>query len=875
MSREMERLSRDVRDRFIEFWRGKEHRILKSAPLVPREDPTLLFTSAGMVPFKKLYASRDPLEYRRAATVQKCLRATDLEEVGYTPRHCTFFEMLGHFSFGDYFKREAIHWNWEFFTRVMGLPVEKLQVSVFEEDDEAFAIWRDEIGLPASVIHRLGAADNFWGPAGETGACGPSSELYYDLGEDLGPDQKPGDEGDRWIEVGNFVFPQFDRQEDGRDLPLPNRGIDTGIGLERLTMVMAGKRTIFETDLFAPIIERVGSLGAAPYAADRRPAYHIIADHVRALAFALTEGILPSNEGRGYVIRRILRRAAVQGHRLGLREPFLHRLAATAVAEMGSVYPELRKAEEPIRVTLQAEEERFEATLEQGLSRLDELAGKEASDGRLSGRSLFMLYDTFGFPPDLTAVLARERGLEVDLEGFEREMDGQRERSRASATFHDRKDRELEWTRFRDCAQVRFVGYEKLEVEAPLCRIAPVPEADGEWWVVAAETPFYAEAGGQVGDVGTIRGEGLAGTVLDTRAADGETRHRVRLEEGTWAPGPVRLIVDARARASTMRNHTATHLLHAALRRHLGPHVTQAGSLVAPDRLRFDFTHTGAMTPEQIEQVERTVNEQVMADTAVAIRHSTYDEAIAEGVTALFGEKYGDTVRRIGVEGFSEELCGGTHVSRTGEIGTFTILSEAGIAAGVRRIEAITGTGAVEARLEQRRLVEAIREQLRAAPEEIPDRIRKVLEENQKLKKEVAALKTRGAADELADLWRAGRDLPNGTLLVSELLLEDTGGIREVGDRIRARLGSGIGLIGVRAGSKTTLLAVVTDDLIEAGTARADAVVREAAEIAGGSGGGRPHLAMAGVKEAGRLEEILATMRDRLAGRLGGSGGEG
>lgn len=869
----MKRLSREVRTAFTEFWTARDHRVIKSAPLVPKDDPTLLFTSAGMVQFKKYYASKDPLEFRRATTVQKCLRASDLEDVGYTPRHCTFFEMLGHFSFGDYFKREAILWNWEFFTKVLPLPVEKLRPSVFEEDDEAFAIWRDEVGIRPEWIFRLGRKDNFWGPAGDTGACGPSSELYYDLGEDLGcskPTCGPGCDCNRWIEVGNFVFPQYDRQPDGSDAPLANRGIDTGIGLERLTMVLAGKRTIFESDLFVPLIERIRAFGASTYDGDRKPSYHIIADHTRALTFALTEGVLPSNEGRGYVIRRLLRRAAVQGHRLGLREPFLYKLAETVVEEMGPVYPELGEAVDAVRSTMRGEEERFQSTLEQGLSRFEEIAGRTAEGGRIEGRDLFVLYDTFGFPADLTAVLAHERGLGVDLDGFEHEMEQQRERSRASATFYKGQGENLEWTVLSSGPHSQFVGYDSLEAATQVRRIAPIADAPGSWWVVVETTPCYAESGGQVGDVGNIRGEGLEGEILDTQKVGDEVRHKVRLTRGTLSAQPVTITVDASARAATRRNHTATHLLQAALRGLLGKHVTQAGSLVAPNRLRFDFTHSAPMVEKEIEAIEAAVNDQIMADVPLRVSHSSYDEAIREGVMALFGEKYEDTVRRVAIPGFSEELCGGTHVSRTGEIGAFVILSETGIAAGVRRIEAITGSGAIAAHQRERKVVHELRGLLEGSVDDLPARVQRLIDDAGKLRKEIRELRSRGAQDELADVWGKAQTLPGGKLLVGELIVETTDGIRELGDRVRQRLGTGIGLLAVRCGEKATLLAVVTDDLVAGGTHRADAIVREAAKLAGGNGGGKPHLAMAGVQDISRIPEVLSTMTGRLSESLAG-----
>ncbi len=859
--------SAEIRAKFVEFWAAKDHRIVKSAPLVPKEDPTLLFTSAGMVQFKKYYASREPLEFRRAVSVQKCLRATDIESVGHTPRHCTFFEMLGHFSFGDYFKREAILWNWEFFTKVLPLPEEKLRPSVFEEDPEALAIWRDEVGFPDEKIARLGRKDNFWGPAGDTGACGPSSELYFDLGAELGcgrPGCGPGCDCDRWIEVGNFVFPQFDRQKDGSDLPLANRGIDTGIGLERLTMVIQGKKTIFESDLFAPIVEAIRSSGAAPYEGEHKPSYHVIADHARAITFALTEGILPSNEGRGYLIRRLLRRAAVQGHRLGLREPFLHRLADTVVATMGNSYPELVEAAPAVRSALRQEEERFESTLEQGLARFEEIAGRHGSGKRLGGAELFLLYDTYGFPPDLTQVLAQERGLDVDLDGFEREMEKQRERSRASATFYKKKGEKLDWTVVSDGPHSSFIGYDFIEAETTLRRFAPIPEAAGEFWLVVETTPFYAESGGQVGDVGTITGNGFAGRIVDALRVDKEIRHRLRLESGAIQAGDVHLLVNREARNATRRNHTATHLLQAALRARLGKHVTQAGSLVAPDRLRFDFTHGAALSEEDIEAVETEVNAQILADSEVGVRFSSYEAAIRDGVMALFGEKYEETVRRIVVPGYSEELCGGTHVSRTGEIGAFVILSEGGIAAGVRRIEAITGTGAIAVWQRERRIVHILRGRLQGTLEDLPARVERLMEEAQKLRKEIRELRKGGHGEERADLFSGVLDLPKGRLLVAETEMESKDGIRDLGDAIRARLGRGVALVAVRISGKATLLAAVTDDLVAAGTVKADAIVREGASLAGGSGGGRPHLAMAGIPDGADLSGLLATMRGRL-----------
>ena len=870
-----------IRETFLDFYRAREHRVIKSAPLVPKEDPTLLFTSAGMVPFKKYYTGTVTLEYTPAASIQKCFRASDLENIGFTPRHLTFFEMLGHFSFGDYFKREAIAWNWEFFTGSLRLPTEKLKVSVFEEDDEAFEIWEREIGVPRDRIYRLGAQDNFWGPAGDTGACGPNTEIYYDLGEDLGCGKEtcgPGCDCDRWFEIGNVVFPQYDQQADGSRLPLKNRGIDTGLGLERIAMVLEGKRTLFESGAFRPLIARVEELSGRRYEETLRPAMNIIADHVRGLTFALSEGILPSNEGRGYVIRRILRRAAVQGHRLGLTRPFLHELSGQVVELMGGAYPELREAAPAVRSALQLEEERFRATLAQGLARFEEAAERHQPSGRIPGEEVFLLYDTYGFPTDLTALLARERGLEADLPGFEVAMTEQRERSRKNARFyHAVAGEDLAWTIFSDGAHSVFRGYDTMELETSIRRFAPGEPATGTegtvpatfYWVVLAETPYYAESGGQVGDRGWLEGPGFRALVLDTVKVGEEIRHRVVIESGAFPEGAITARVASDARWDTMRNHTATHLLQAALRRVLGPHVQQAGSLVAPDRLRFDFTHARAMTAEEIAAVEDLVNGQILQDEVVEARETSYDEAIREGVTALFGEKYGDRVRRIEVGEFSRELCGGTHVRRTGQIGGFVLASESGIAAGTRRVEALTGRATVREARRALRTVGALQRSLPGAGE-VTERVEALQQELNRLRKQIQELKSRGGEDLFAGLFRDEQRLSRGSAVVGEIEVEEGADLRALGDRLRDRLKSGAALVAARVGPKTTLLAVVTDDLIAAGTLRADELVRTAAQAAGGSGGGKPHLAMAGVGEVARVADALEAGRARLLAALGG-----
>jgi alanyl-tRNA synthetase len=866
-----------IRRTFLDFYRSKEHKILPSSPLVPREDPTLLFTSAGMVQFKKYYSSREPLAFRRAATIQKCFRASDLEEVGYTPRHLTFFEMLGHFSFGDYFKREAIRWNWEMFTGLFGLPVEKLKVSVYEEDDEAYGIWEKEIGLPPAKIYRLGKKDNFWGPAGATGACGPSSEVYFDLGAELGCDKPtcgPGCDCNRWVEVGNFVFPQYDMQPDGTLAPLANRGIDTGIGLERLAMVIEGKQTLFESGAFRPLIVRIEELSGHPYEEPYRSSFNIIADHVRGLTFALAEGVLPSNEGRGYVIRRILRRAAVQGHRIGLTQPFLAGLSGEVVEMMGPAYPDMAEAATAVQTGLQLEEERFHATLAQGLARFEEVVGRSGTGGVLDGGEVFTLYDTYGFPADVTGLLARERGLTVDLPGFERAMEEQRTRSRKAARFYAATGRDtLEWTQLSEGPDSVFRGYETTEIAGRIRRHAQAAAgAAGEpasFWVVLDETPFYAESGGQAGDQGVLEAPGFRARVVDTQKAEGEIRHRVVVEQGEFPSEPVTARVDSRARRRIMRNHTATHLLHAALRRVLGTHAAQAGSLVAPDRLRFDFSHPRAVTPEELLEIERLANEQILLDRPVAVHESTYDQALADGVMALFGEKYGDTVRRVEVGDFSRELCGGTHVSRTGEIGLVLVLGESGIAAGTRRIEAVTGEGALA---EARHLMQVASVLQRALPgkrEDLPERVQALQQEVVKLRKQVQELKQKGPSDVLGTLLSQRQARPKGALLMGELEVEEGTDLRSLGDQIRGQLGSGAALLLVRAGEKATLLALASDDLVKSGTVRADEVVRAAAQAAGGNGGGRPHMAMAGVGDLARIQEALEAGRVILDKALG------
>ena len=873
--------SAEVRRAFVEFYLARGHHYVKSAPLAPLDDPSLLFTSAGMVPFKKYYTGTVGLPFRRAVSVQKCLRATDIDDVGRTPRHSTFFEMLGHFSFGDYFKREAIEWNWELFTKIYKLDPQRLVASVFVADDEAYEIWRQVIGLPPERIVRLGAEDNFWGPAGGAGACGPCSELYYDLGPEADPehpDAKAGDDSDRFVEVGNLVFPQFDRQPDGSDRTLKNRGIDTGIGLERLAMVVQGQTSIFHTDLFWPVITRAAELCGVPY--EKNPiAYHIIADHVRALTFALSEGLLPSNEGRGYVLRRLIRRAAVQGRHLGLRKPFLHRLVEPVVVMMNEPYPEVAEGRERAELVLRNEEERFGATLEQGLGKLEEVLAELGPAGELSGATAFLFYDTYGLPLDLIREMASARGARVDEKSFATKLEVQKKRSRAATSFQFTAE-ELDWQVVSEGSDSEFVGYDSTQAGAAVRRWAALPDDPDHLLVVLERTPFYGEAGGQAGDSGTLRSEMICLRVVDALREGEEIRHVVALAPGREAaadrggaapsdPAAARealgdrqraweAVIDEERRDAIRRHHTATHLLHAALRETLGKHVTQAGSLVTPERLRFDYTHHAALAAEERDAIERIVNCHIIADRPVGTHFSSYEEAVRDGAMALFGEKYeAARVRRVRIEGVSEELCGGTHVGATGQIGALLLLEESAVSAGVRRIEAVCGLAALAAAQGLRASLQEVRGLVGTSAAEAPAKVAALLEEIGRLRKELARARRGEGVSDLDALLGQAEEIAGRKFVVGEVRADSVGTLRELGDRVRQRLGSGAALLWGKVGQKTTFLAVVTADLIESGQLRADTLVRSVSAVTGGSGGGPPHMALGGARDLDRLEEAL------------------
>ncbi len=873
-------LGSEIRDAFLRFFEARGHRVVKSSSLVPENDPTLLFTNAGMVQFKRVFLGEEERDYKRAVSCQKCLRVSgkhnDLENVGRTPRHHTFFEMLGNFSFGDYFKEEAIAWAWELVTEVFGIDPSRLVVSVFRDDDEAFAIWRDRIGLPEQRIYRLGEEENFWS-MGDTGPCGPCSEIHVDFRPQEALDRDdPGSETGRFLEIWNLVFMQYNRDAEGRMTPLPRPSIDTGAGLERLAAVIQGVSSNYETDLFRPLIARVEDLSGVAMGADpeRDVSLRVVADHARAVAFLVADGVIPSSEGRGYVLRRILRRAARHGALLGLDRPFVFEVADEVIARMGDFYPELRERRSFILDRIRREEERFGETLGKGLALLEEeLARLEAAGAReLPGEVAFRLYDTFGFPLDLTEDIARGRGLSVDQAGFDAAMAEQRSRARAAWKGSGAQAVEAIYARLAGAIQVAFRGYETLEWSSPVRALLrggePVDEAaeGDEVEVVVDETPFYAEGGGQVGDRGVIETPGGRIEVVDTTRPAGELIvHRGRVTAGRVRVGENAILrVDAEARAATVRNHSGTHLLHAALRRVLGPQAVQKGSLVAPDRLRFDFTHDAPLRPEEIERIEDLVNEWIERNEEARVEYLPYDQAIASGAVALFEEKYGDLVRVISFGDVSTELCGGTHARSTGEIGVLKIVSEGGIAAGVRRIEALTGLGALEHMRQQERALRRVAELLRAPVGEVPQRLEKLLEEKRALEKEVEQLRAqlRGAAS--GDLLGRAREVEGVRVLATRVEGVSSKDLRTLVDELKERLGSGIVLLACEQEGRVSLALGVTPDLV--GRFRAGDLIREVAAEVGGRGGGRADFAQAGGRDGAGLDRAFERLVERIRG---------
>lgn len=868
----------EIRQKFLSFFESKGHSLVPSSSLIPTNDPTLLFTNAGMVQFKDVFTGKESRPYSRAASSQRCVRAggkhNDLENVGYTARHHTFFEMLGNFSFGDYFKRDAIRYAWELLTEVYGLPKEKLWVTVYQEDDEAYDIWCKEIQVPAERIIRIGdnkgaryASDNFWQMA-DTGPCGPSSEIFYDHGPHIwgGPPGSAEEDGDRYIEIWNLVFMQFNRDADGVMHSLPKPCVDTGMGLERIAAVLQHVNSNYEIDLFQALIKAAArETGESDF---NNNSLKVIADHIRACSFLIVDGVIPSNEGRGYVLRRIVRRALRHGHKLGQVRPFFYKLVNDLVQEMGEAYPELSSNRSRIEQVLKQEEERFSETLENGMKILDAALSSLGEGARLDGQTLFTLYDTYGFPVDLTADICRERQVEVDLEGFEAAMAQQREQARAAGKFKAASGLQYQGV------ETRFQGYEALEASGTVTAlyvdgssVATITSGQ-EAVVVLDSTPFYAESGGQVGDTGSLDSPAGRFVVSDTQKIQSQVHgHHGQLEFGSLSVGDVITArVDAEQRARTIRNHSATHLMHKALRQVLGEHVQQRGSLVDHEKTRFDFAHDAPLTAEQIAQVEAIVNAEVLQNHPVQAQHMSYDEAVQGGAMALFGEKYGDTVRVLDI-GFSRELCGGTHVQRTGDIGLFKIVSEGGVAAGIRRVEAITGDNALRWVQKTNALLLHAAELLRTQPVDLPDRIVQLQNQMRGLERDLEQVKSKLASSAGNDL--ASQAVPltgDSRLLVANVTGADPKSLRTMADQLKDKLKSAVVLLASAADGKISLVAGVTPDLVA--KVKAGELVGAVASQIGGKGGGRPDMAMGGGTDMAALPAAIESVHQWVLGRL-------
>ncbi|MCR4420185.1 MAG: alanine--tRNA ligase [Clostridia bacterium] len=878
----------ELRSCFLAYFRRQGHTVLPSSSLVPENDLTLLFTNAGMVQFKNVFLGLEKRPYRRAATAQKCVRAggkhNDLETVGRTARHHTFFEMLGNFSFGDYFKAEAIAFAWEFLTRELGLPADRLWVTIYRDDEEAFRLWRSVAAVPSERIVRLGEKDNFWS-MGDTGPCGPCSEIIFDRGKEHACNSHPCALGvcdcDRWLEVWNLVFMQFNRQAGGELIPLPRPSIDTGLGLERMASVLQGVDSNFETDLFRPLLEAIERLCGRSYGPGETGfPFRVIADHLRACTFLVADGVVPTNEGRGYVLRRILRRAVRLGRTLGIEEAFLHRLVPEVVALMGTAYPELVEGEERIRAVIAREEERFLETLEEGMRVAEDTVTRALAAGRtvLGGEEVFLLYDTYGFPLDLARDLARERGMSVDEEGFARCLEEQRRRARASRAdrFWSGPPVGETGSFWQALPATEFIGYGQLEAGTRVLALfrgeEPADElaAGEEGGVVLDRSPFYAETGGQVGDTGLLVWPSGRARVEDARWLAGKIWHQVRIEEGRLERGgEVEARVDRERRRAVARHHSATHLLHAALRRVLGAHARQSGSLVAPERLRFDFSHFEPLTQEQLRAVERLVNEKVLEGIPVEVLETTLEAARAMGAMALFQEKYGDRVRVVRIGDFSLELCGGTHVANTGEIGLFRIIGESGIGAGLRRVEAVAGLAALDYVVARDAEWERVAAALKVGPEQVARRVEALLAELKAKEKEAAALQGQLNRYRLLELLDQVQEIDGVKLLAAQVPETDAGGLRELADRLRERLGSGVIVLATVGEDKVNLVATVSRDLVSKGF-HAGRILREVAAVTGGGGGGRPDMAQAGGRRPEKLGEALAKAAELVAAECRG-----
>lgn len=875
----MSKSTAEIRQAFLDFYHSKGHQIVESSSLVPNNDPTLLFTNAGMNQFKDVFLGIDKRNYSRATTSQRCVRAggkhNDLENVGYTARHHTFFEMLGNFSFGDYFKHDAIQFAWELLTgeNWFNLPKEKLWVTVYETDDEAFNIWADEVGVPRERIIRIGdnkgapfASDNFW-QMGDTGPCGPCTEIFYDHGDHIwgGPPGSAEEDGDRYIEIWNIVFMQFNRQSDGTMLPLPKPSVDTGMGLERIAAVLQHVNSNYDIDLFRTLIAETAKVTGATDLSSK--SLRVIADHIRSCAFLVSDGVLPSNEGRGYVLRRIIRRAVRHGNMVGAKETFFYKLVAPLIDVMGSAADELKRQQSMVEQVLKTEEEQFARTLERGLALLDDELSKLTGD-TLDGDTAFRLYDTYGFPLDLTADVCRERNLKVDEIGFERAMEEQRRRARESSGFGADYN-----SMIRVDGASKFSGYDHNQQRSSVTALfrdgqaVDVLKAGEEGVVILNETPFYAESGGQVGDKGELTAQGVSFVVTDTQKYGQAIGHQGKVAQGSLKVGDsVEATIDEARRSRIRLNHSATHLLHAALRQVLGDHVSQKGSLVSDRNLRFDFSHFEAMKPEQIRQVEDIVNAQVRRNLPIETNIMDLDEAKAKGAMALFGEKYDESVRVLSMGDFSTELCGGTHARQTGDIGLFRITSEAGTAAGVRRIEAVTGEGAIAVMHQDADALREAASLVKSDAHSVADKIRAVMDKTRQLEKELQQLKDQQAAQESASLSSKSVDVKGVKLLVSHLDNVEAKMLRTMVDELKNQLGSGVVVLATTAEGKVSLVAGVTKDLTA--KVKAGELIGMVAQQVGGKGGGRPDMAMAGGSDAAALPQALAGVEAWVADKL-------
>ena len=860
----------EIRASFLEFFRKNGHRVLPSSSLVPHNDPTLLFTNAGMVQFKDVFLGKEVRDYSRAATAQRCVRAggkhNDLENVGYTARHHTFFEMLGNFSFGDYFKREGIHFAWNYITGTLEIPKDRLWVTVYTDDDEAERIWVEEIGVDPTRCTRLGERSNFWA-MGDTGPCGPCSEIFYDHGPEIagGPPGTPEEDGDRYVEIWNLVFMQYERGSDGVLVPLPKPSVDTGLGLERVAAVMQGVHSNYDIDLFKSLIRAAADVTGTQDL--QSPSLRVIADHIRACTFLIIDGVVPSNEGRGYVLRRIIRRAIRHGYKLGQTQPFFHKLVAPLVREMGSYYAELGSGEARAAQVLAQEETRFAETLATGMVLLDAETAKLKSSV-IPGETVFKLYDTYGFPADLTADIARERGLTIDQAAFDVAMEAQRRRAQAASKFGADLRETIKLTGKTD-----FSGYDRVADDARVTSlifdgaVVDVLRPGQEGQVVLDHTPFYAESGGQIGDTGVLVGPHARFTVRDTQKIGASFAHVGVLEKGELRVGDVvSAQVDEERRKAIALNHSATHLLHAALRKILGKHVEQKGSLVAADRLRFDFSHTQALSPDELRRVEDLVNSEIRENAAVETRVMALDQAKAAGAMSLFGEKYESDVRVLSIGDFSMELCGGTHVERAGDIGLFKITGESGVAAGVRRVEALTGRGAYEWVVHTDQVLRDIAAMLRGSREDVDEKVRELVERSRRLEKEVQQLKSKLASGHGGDLSTSAKDVGGVKVLAAQIDGADVRSLRDAMDGLKSRLGSSVIVLASVQEGKVLLVAGVSDDLVA--RIKAGEIAGLVAAKVGGRGGGRADFAQAGGTQPENLAAALAGVESLVRSRL-------